>query len=300
VVNATLAGVTAPRTAFTAAVSRASPFVQILCESDRLIKSPDVFVSAAFSALQVANVSLMFQMIDLSGGDINLHNNEKLSLFTVACRDSTLVVIDAILSHPSFDPVKSDFHQAVCVSFQRKDVFFRLMKHPGFDPHAVMPPVGKSTGVAPSEMFGQCLFRALAAKTCTDLIKAVLACPTFDVTRRDSQGKTPLLIAVQSSAQHIRQLLMHPDTDINAKDSTGTTALMLAVRQRQQELVSDLIDMGADLTLVNNEGKTAWSLGKQSLQDPPQDRTTFKGELIKVLFRPYHHPSENIPFLAVD
>jgi pectate lyase len=78
----------------------------------------------------------------------------------------------------------------------------------------------------------------------------------IDVNAKDSQGMTPLLLAVQRGHKDIIDLLIAKKADVNVKNETGQTPLDLAVRQNNKDIVELLIANDADIDAKNDEGQT--------------------------------------------
>ena len=71
------------------------------------------------------------------------------------------------------------------------------------------------------------------------------------------EGKSALFQALDH-INSLRALLQHPDVvDINVKNSEGNTPLMVAVSRGLIEIVQLLLAAGAHIDIRNNEGKRA-------------------------------------------
>ncbi|MGL5742983.1 MAG: ankyrin repeat domain-containing protein [Legionella sp.] len=82
----------------------------------------------------------------------------------------------------------------------------------------------------------------------------------IDYTRRDKQGKTPLMLAVGLEKDIIVHQLLDMykekglDVGINQPDNKGRTPAMVAAALGNKEALSALINAGANLSLLDGEG----------------------------------------------
>lgn len=78
-----------------------------------------------------------------------------------------------------------------------------------------------------------------------------------DVNRRDSRGRTALIIAADENCYKdaIKQLVL-AGADIDAADKSGRTALHYALRYGSQDVARYLIKKGADYNRADNNGET--------------------------------------------
>lgn len=85
-----------------------------------------------------------------------------------------------------------------------------------------------------------------------------------NINYRNSDGKTPLMDAVDRERHEIVDFLLSKDCDVNGHDNNGDTALITATVQGNFQLVKELLDRGADLFAVDKNNLTALDFAKNS------------------------------------
>jgi ankyrin repeat protein len=83
-----------------------------------------------------------------------------------------------------------------------------------------------------------------------------------DVNKKDDQGKTALMKAVESfNKTNIFSIkyLIDRGADVNAVNNKGETALILAVKRGHEEMVRALLEKGSAVSPKDKEGKSAWT-----------------------------------------
>ena len=83
-----------------------------------------------------------------------------------------------------------------------------------------------------------------------------------DPNIRDSEGKTPLIMASSSGQVRIVEFLLSKGADYNIRDESGCTALIRASRVGNSVIVELLLSCGADPNIRDNDGKTALDRAK--------------------------------------
>lgn len=76
---------------------------------------------------------------------------------------------------------------------------------------------------------------------------------------KDSEGRTPLIWAVDRGSLSAVEILVAKGAEINAKDQEGQTALHYAIVCEQEEVAKYLFEHGADITIPDNDGNTPLS-----------------------------------------
>ena len=72
------------------------------------------------------------------------------------------------------------------------------------------------------------------------------------VNRVDTNGNTPLMIAVIDNKAEIVKFLLDNGAHVNQEDNFGNTPLLIAVRNNNADIVKMLLDKGADVNQVDN------------------------------------------------
>lgn len=78
-----------------------------------------------------------------------------------------------------------------------------------------------------------------------------------DVNARNSEGETPLHLAVKANRRKIVEVLLNAGAHINCKTGTwGKTPLHMAVNEGLKDMVDLLLEYGADFRTCDNRGQT--------------------------------------------
>ena len=96
-----------------------------------------------------------------------------------------------------------------------------------------------------------------ADKTCTELVKALLAAPGADVDAACEAGVTLLQKAAFLGNVDIMQAALLKGANVDLANKKGSTALMLAVSQGHVEIAKALLEAGASTDAVHSDGTTA-------------------------------------------
>ena len=77
-----------------------------------------------------------------------------------------------------------------------------------------------------------------------------------NMNARNSEGQTPLHIAVLGRDLDCAKILIEAGADINARDTLGRTPLHLAIGHKKQDISNWLLTQAVDVTLTDHLGKT--------------------------------------------
>ena len=97
----------------------------------------------------------------------------------------------------------------------------------------------------------------VAADGHADLVDAILDTGEVDVNKPDSNGNTPLLIAIRGGKTVTISKLLAAKADINLSNKVGSNALMIVATNPNAEIVKLLLDGGIKVEATDLEGKTA-------------------------------------------
>jgi len=119
---------------------------------------------------------------------------------------------------------------------------------------------------------------SLAAEAANDAIIPLLLEFGADIERKDSYGRTALLIAVKSYCEKSDEaltyydfknrfertvrLLLNEGPDVDVKSNKDETALTIAAKRGNAKIVKWLLEAGANVDLIGLEGKTAFELAE--------------------------------------
>lgn len=102
-----------------------------------------------------------------------------------------------------------------------------------------------------------------------------------DVNAKDSDGRTPLMEAVDDIVPDRVNFLIRKHAALNAQDRRGRTALMVAASLGSKATVAALIAAHADVNIHDNQGWTALSIAQYALahNGPLEGRMIYDGSL---------------------
>ncbi len=115
-----------------------------------------------------------------------------------------------------------------------------------------------------------------------DVVRRLLVDAPENLESRDTEGRTPLLLATMGRHRAVIELLVAAGADVNASAVDGRTPLMLASGLGSDEIVRLLLAQGADTDLVTERGDTALALAARA----------GSGELVRMLLDAGAGPAE--------
>ncbi len=95
-----------------------------------------------------------------------------------------------------------------------------------------------------------------AAKRGHVQVVEVLVAHGADIDKKDSEGRTPLMLSCKNRHKGVSELLIAKGADVNAKSNAGRTALHLACAFGHKDMVELLISKGADVNAKENAGRS--------------------------------------------
>lgn len=87
---------------------------------------------------------------------------------------------------------------------------------------------------------------------------------------RDARMATPLhevVVSTSAYSQAVVDVLLFRGADVNARNSDGDTPLNLAMRANRESVVNKLLHHGASMGLPDNNGKTAMDIAREEFPD---------------------------------
>ncbi len=84
-----------------------------------------------------------------------------------------------------------------------------------------------------------------------------------DLNKKDLEGKTPLIVALNMGEREIAEALIAKGADLKAKDKNDITPLHAALRMGQAEVATALIEKGVDVNGADRTGQTPLTLAQQ-------------------------------------
>lgn len=106
---------------------------------------------------------------------------------------------------------------------------------------------------------GSSLLHVVAMYNLADALSNILKEPLVgkgDIDAKDSNGWTPLSLAVEHGFEAITQLLLEAKADVNSQDNKGRTPLFSAARLGHEAVVYRLLNAGADVNIQDGRCQT--------------------------------------------
>ncbi len=120
-----------------------------------------------------------------------------------------------------------------------------------------------------------------------------------NIDPRDSQGRTPLMVATGSRIPEVMGVLMECDADLTAKDHSGRSALGHAVLHNNANAVGALIQAGVDVNGQVAQNKTVLELSTDRCRHSMVARLRKAGARRPGVFKmPQEDKTIDFPFLA--
>ena len=118
-----------------------------------------------------------------------------------------------------------------------------------------------------SSQYGQQIFDAVA-KGATGKLDKLLSRSVGSPDCRDSQGRTPLIVAAEAGNTAMVGVLIRYAADVNAVDADSETALMKAAYSGHLDVAELLVSKMAALDIRNNEGLSAVEIAQEMEHEP--------------------------------
>ena len=90
-----------------------------------------------------------------------------------------------------------------------------------------------------------------------DVLKLLLTSPLLDMSFKDKDGNTYLLLATLYQRENMIIPLIQKGINLNIKNNDGNTALHLAYMLSNENIIKILIDYNIDINIINNKGEKA-------------------------------------------
>ena len=94
----------------------------------------------------------------------------------------------------------------------------------------------------------------------TETVRYLVSLPDVDVSHKDVDGNTALLLATAEKHADVVEVLIDAGADIEATDEDGCSPLLLASKRGARDVVKMLVKAGARTCATNNRGDTCLAL----------------------------------------
>ncbi|KAF5296332.1 hypothetical protein FQA39_LY12549 [Lamprigera yunnana] len=101
-------------------------------------------------------------------------------------------------------------------------------------------------------IYDDCLHNAIKSGS-RELVLKILE-NDVDIDKRDDNGLTPLLQAIENEHSHLAALLIKKGANVHLTDDVGTSAVYFSVRKNYKRLLTRLFVEGADINKCTNDG----------------------------------------------
>lgn len=232
-------------------------------------------VKCLFSLVISNNVGPSTQLLlNLIDDNINIKNQNGISLLLYAVLRASDAHVQFILNHPKFDPYLSQFKLAYAISLNVSPALFsQFHAYRGIDinePLEVTHPFEKffHDFYKPKDefFFSQTIIngpdslndansyrRTISSNQlplslacyyrCNEMVEFLLSLPEIDVNKKDSNGNASIFTAIKidetkqgSFLPLVANFLSHPQIDVNIQDNFGRTLLMVMVLSRNYSI----------------------------------------------------------------
>ncbi len=189
-----------------------------------------------------------------NGAHVNLQNNHGLSPFYLAFKKLYTPIVSELIKHGA----------DIKILINRQDQATALHEAARFEDPSMVNALISSPDFASlvheEDAFGNTPLYLAAAYGRTAAFTNFLSVGA-DINRATPRGKTPLLVAVESSDQAMVNLCLTHGAEVDVVDrATGCSPLMTAASNGQAEIVKLLLAKSPNINLQNRLGQTALSI----------------------------------------
>lgn len=175
--------------------------------------------------------------------------------------------------HDLANKIISDFQDPLCQKYEKSQLklFCSVFKSSN-EIYAEYQPIVqmcserlKQESPTKSDVSSPSIHDATMMRTTAEL-EALLKEPSTDINSRDSEGRSPLHLAVKDRNFSSLELLISGDADINSQDNEGSTPLHQSLKMGKKGVMNafnKLIDSEADINLQDNSGRSPLHLAIQ-------------------------------------
>lgn len=254
-------------------------------------------------AVMRADSTLVDAMIH-DGALVNLPRDDGMTPLLVAINRGDVALVSVLLAHgaDATRPVMAAGHttakqlQAAPLSHlagirtmndEARATIARLLIEAGADVNAV----DAASGASP-------LQRLMAVSNVTSTLSVFLRYGA-QVNRRNRDGATPLMLAIEGASLHEISNLLSAGADPNARhDKDARTPLMIAAALGQTDTLRELLQAGANPRLLDNNGHSAMYYAQANIRMKEQTVPVLAEALrrdVKPLFRGHYGPGGRTP-----
>ncbi|XP_050390792.1 serine/threonine-protein phosphatase 6 regulatory ankyrin repeat subunit B-like [Patella vulgata] len=214
--------------------------------------------TSLYLAVKNGNNSSVEVLLKMEGCNVNLCDNKGKSPLMLASKYGNLELIELLHKH-NVDVNKQDDLGRTSLYLAVQNDYLNavdiLLKINGCDGASVNKQDGR----------GRTSLNFAKRNGNNSTVDVLLKTDACDANLSDNQGKSPLMLAVQSGNTELMELLHQYGADINQQDNRGKTSLYLAVQNDDLNAVDVLLKMNdCDVNLSDSKGKSPLMLAVQN------------------------------------
>ncbi|XP_067675635.1 ankyrin repeat domain-containing protein 50-like [Haliotis asinina] len=187
----------------------------------------------AIMAAAAGGEQTMYQLLLSEGADLTLADEDGNNCLHLAVEGGNVPIVEDILSRNILDIDARGYHghtATMAAVVNRQGDIFDVLVAAGADPY-----IRTDNG-------NDCLYAAIVLGH-MNLLKKLVKLPSFDISRKDQLGRSPVMVAALHGRQPEFDYLVLEGGDISHVDEDGNDFLMLAAMGGSADIVQHLISM---------------------------------------------------------
>jgi ankyrin repeat protein len=264
------------------------PFNPASMSAIEINRQDDYGNTALMRALLQGNVDQLYSSI-LSEADLDLQNNAGDTAFMLAIRLGYLEFARKLIDYP-LNILLMNKQQDNAFSLLFRQGYRQTYQHFLLAREMLIAVEQRHPFVINSQIDGSNTLLCLAAELGEMLTVKKLITKGANPNIANSNGDTPLMIAIKHNHLFETHLLLSSTNNLNQQNREGDTALMLAIRLGYLHVARELICYPLNLSLANNRQENALSLlHQQGYRQSDQHFLLARAMIAASLQMPAHH-----------
>lgn len=234
----------------------------------RFIPNKQEVKHALFSIISTNNINLMDSLLAFLNDDVNQINTNGESLLICAVALLNFNMVNKILNHHSFNPIRSMLKKAFFLSLLKAPNIAALFIGSNFidinEPfqeefsfiHGIFMNLKDSMNEFDALLGWTPL---MIAGTSNDIVDLILNAPNIDINRKGSNGSAPIFVALTYKHNLFDLLLQDQRLDLNIQNNKGWTPLIDAAQFRDFSAALKILKSQheIDISIKDNNGFSA-------------------------------------------